>query len=65
MQLLRWRFPDGYRDAVYMTNTPQFCYCFAIYLLSSSTHQRTDNHADFVTLRFTARFKLRFYVQEF
>jgi hypothetical protein len=32
-QFLRWRFPDGYRDAVYMTNSPQFRYCFTIYIL--------------------------------
>jgi hypothetical protein len=32
-RFLHWRFTDGYRDAVWMTNSPQFRYCFVFYTL--------------------------------
>jgi hypothetical protein len=44
---LRWRFIDGYGDAVYITN--QFSFLIVsrfIYLMASSTRQLLDNHAD-------------------
>ncbi|KAN0131863.1 hypothetical protein V8E53_010391 [Lactarius tabidus] len=30
-QFLHRHFPHGYRDAVWMTNSPHFRYCFTIY----------------------------------
>jgi hypothetical protein len=55
-RFLHWRFTDGYRDAVWMTNSTSFVIVsYILYtLMTSSICHLLDNHADFVTLRFTA-----------